>query len=141
MGIFSNQEEWPKDRWPNFSLSEMRCKETGICFLDESFMDKLQLLRSKLESPLTITSGYRDVTHPIEAAKIKGGKPGGAHTTGKAVDIACDRELAYDVLSLALSLNFTGVGIKQKGDGRFLHLDTITSEDNFHVPRPTIWSY
>jgi uncharacterized protein YcbK (DUF882 family) len=141
MGTFSNPSDWPKERWPNFSVHEMKCKETGICFVDESFMDKLQLLRSDLDRPLTITSGYRDVTHPIEAAKIKSGKPGGAHITGKAVDIACDRELAYEVLARATKYGFTGIGIKQKGDGRFLHLDTISDEDNFHVPRPTIWSY
>jgi len=135
------QETWPKDRYPNFGFSEFCCTHTGKCVMDEGLLEKLQQIRWALGSPLTVTSGYRDPSHPIEAAKIAAGGPGGAHTTGKAVDIACDREFAFQVLSAAIKAGFTGIGIKQSGSGRFLHLDTIGPEDNFHVPRPTIWSY
>jgi zinc D-Ala-D-Ala carboxypeptidase len=135
------QEEWPQERWPNFSPDELRCKETGELVLCEDMMDALQQLRWALGSPLVITSGYRSPSHSIEAAKIAKGGPGGAHTTGKAVDIACDRAFAYQVLSSALRAGFTGIGVQQKGDGRFLHLDYIRPGDGFHVPRPSIWSY
>jgi hypothetical protein len=33
----------------------------------------------------------------------------------------------------------TGVGVNQKGSGRFIHLDIV--EGNEHVSRPSIWSY
>jgi hypothetical protein len=36
---------------------------------------------------------------------------------------------------------FTGIGIQQTGEGRFIHLVDIQPEDEFHVPRPWIWSY
>tara|TARA_R100000773_G_C4219398_1_gene117991 strand:- start:1606 stop:1917 length:312 start_codon:yes stop_codon:yes gene_type:complete len=103
-------------------------------------MDKLQEMRSKC-GPLRVTSAYRSPSHTIEAEKIKKSGKGGAHTTGRAIDIACDREKAYNILGVAMELGFTGIGVKQSGDGRFLHLDIIDAEDDFHVPRPTIWSY
>ena len=40
------QENWPADRWPNFSFDECKCKQTGECYLDDEFMDKLQELRT-----------------------------------------------------------------------------------------------
>jgi len=37
------------------------------------------------------------------------------------------------VLRLAMHLQFTGIGVQQKGSGRFVHLD-LRKE-------PTVWSY
>ncbi len=135
------EDTWPKDRWPNFSFKEMACQHSGICDIDESFMDKLQELRNRIGFGLVVSSGYRDKTHPIEAEKISKSGNGGAHTTGKAVDLRVARESAYNVLKHAMALEFTGIGVAQTGEARFLHLDDIQPEDNFHVPRPTIWSY
>ncbi len=135
------ESEWPEDRWPNFSHAEMRCSQTGMCRLDDEFMDKLQKLREAVGKPLTITSGYRSMDHSIEAAKIEDSKPAGSHTTGKAVDVACERGFAYQVLFAAIKLGFTGIGVQQSGSRRFLHLDTVGVDDNFHVPRPALWSY
>lgn len=135
------ESEWPEDRWPNFSHAEMRCSQTGMCRLDDEFMDKLQKLRDAVGKPLTITSGYRSIDHSIEAAKIEDSKPAGSHTTGKAVDVACERGFAYQVLFAAIKLGFTGIGVQQSGSRRFLHLDTVGVDDNFHVPRPALWSY
>ena len=112
-----------------------------MCRVDDEFMDKLQKLREAVGKPLTVTSGYRSIDHTIEAAKIADGKPAGSHTTGKAVDVACERGFAYQVLFAAVKLGFTGIGVQQSGSRRFLHLDTVGVEDNFHVPRPALWSY
>ena len=137
------EQTWPSSRWPNFSFREMACQHSGICKLDEQFMDKLQTLRENVGFGLTVSSGYRDKTHPIEHAKIKEGKApnGGAHASGKAVDLAIAGEKAYKVLKEALEVGFTGIGVSQTGTKRFLHIDCITEEDGFHAPRPTIWSY
>lgn len=48
----------------------------------------------------------------------------GTHSRGIAVDIAISGADALRLLDLALELGFTGVGVQQKGEGRFLHLDT-----------------
>ena len=124
------------DLYDNFNEVEFTCKHSGKNEMQHSFMSKLQALRVAYGKPMRITSGFRDVTHPIEAKKPK---KNGAHTTGLAADIGVDRGDAYEVLRLAFELGFTGIGVNQKGGSRFIHLDTI--ENNEAQPRPTIWSY
>ena len=119
-----------------FSMHEFKCSHTGKCDMNPEFIDKLNNLRLAFGKPMKINSGFRDVTHPIEAKKKNGG---GAHTTGKAADISVAREDAFYLLSLALQKGFTGIGIQQKGSGRFIHLDTLQNTEE--RPRPTIWSY
>jgi len=138
------EKTWPSSRWPNFSFGEMACKHSGLCKIDGDFMDKLQDLRTKVGFSLTISSGYRDVTHPIEKEKIDAGKnpKGGSHARGKACDLKVRGWEAYAVLKAAMELGFTGVGISQTGKkGRFIHLDNIGEADDYPVPRPALWSY
>ena len=118
--------------WPYryFTPAEMACKHTGECKMDPAFMLRLERLRERYGKPLPVTSGYRAPSHPAEARKPGGP---GTHSRGIAVDIAISGPDALRLLDLALELGFTGIGVQQKGEGRFLHLDTRDS--------PTIWSY
>lgn len=123
-----------------FKLSELKCK-CGQCGssgyeMDIDFMQKLDQLRESVGFPLSLSSAYRCPKHNISTSTTGAD---GAHTTGKAVDIAVAREQAYVVMGAALKLGFTGIGVNQKGASRFIHLDTLTKIDNF--PRPTLWSY
>ena len=118
-----------------FKESEFVCSHTGNVAMQQPFLDQLNVLRETYGKPLRITSGYRDPTHPIEAKK----KTPGAHTTGQAVDLAVSRGDAYNLLVIALNMGFTGIGVAQKGNGRFIHLDALTASSTH--PRPTIWSY
>ena len=119
-----------------FTQYEFKCSHTGQCDMDPEFIRKLNELRTAFGKPMKITSGYRHTTHPIERKK----KTLGAHTTGQAADIAVLREDACHLLRIALNTGFfNGIGIQQKGSGRFIHLDTI--EHSSSRPRPTIWSY
>ena len=120
---------------PYFTSEEMKCSHTGLEKMDAEFMEMLTELRVAYAKPMLVTSAYRDATHPIEAKKTKPG----AHATGKAADIAVERGEAYEVLKLALEIGFTGIGVAQKGSGRFLHLDICNSDDG--MIRPTVWSY
>jgi zinc D-Ala-D-Ala carboxypeptidase len=126
--------DWTK--YPNFSKAEFDCKHTGNNEMQHSFMELVQLLRTAYGKSMRVSSGYRDPKHPIEARKAG---VSGAHTTGLACDFAVERGDAYTVLKLALELGFTGIGIQQKGSGRFIHLDTIPN--SAVQPRPTVWSY
>ena len=117
----------------NFSQEEFACKHTGANGISLELVDKLQLMRDLYKKPIIITSGYRSPEHPIEKSKDKPG----AHTEGLAVDISCEKGDAYELLGLALQLDFTGIGVNQKGNGRFLHLDISKNRK----PRPTVWSY
>lgn len=109
----------------HFSKKELQCKHTGKCNMDSVFMGMLETLREDYGKPMIITSGYRDITHPEEASKNKkeGALPSD-HTIGAAVDISCSLSQAKQILTLALNIGFTRVGIKQHGpfNGRFLHL-------------------
>jgi uncharacterized protein YcbK (DUF882 family) len=122
--------DWSK--YPNFKADEFSCKHCGQNKMQPEFMDKLQELRNLYCKPMKITSGYRCPKHPIEAAK----KASGAHSTGLAADIGVDGSEAHKILSLAMQLGFTGIGVQQKGAGRFIHVDTVKSP-----PRPNVWSY
>jgi len=117
-GQSSPKLDWT--RYPNFKESEFKCSATGKCQMQPELLDRLQALRSELGKPLTITSGYRDKTHPIEAAK----PVPGYHARGMAADIACGANQAYTLVALALKHGFTGIGISQKSSlPRFIHLD------------------
>tara|TARA_R110000803_G_scaffold28051_1_gene65229 strand:- start:1593 stop:1985 length:393 start_codon:yes stop_codon:yes gene_type:complete len=125
-------------RWKYFSEEELRCKGTGEVKMMEEFMNKLILLREKLNQPMVISSGYRTPEHNERI----GGSKKSAHILGKAVDIVCSGEKAHAILTLALELGFTGIGVKQHGDhkSRFIHLDTVDNGVE-GIPRPWVWSY
>ena len=104
--------------------------------MNKDFMRKLQALRTEAGIPFDIMrgSGYRDPTHPIEAAKDYPGE----HALGKAADIPLRGHDADKVLELSYKHGFTRRGISQRGNSYFLHLGTATKEDGFPCP---LWSY
>jgi len=122
--------DWTKV--PNFKAAEFNCSHCGKNEMKPDFMAKLQALRTTYGKPMRVTSGYRCPQHPIEAKKTAPG----AHASGCAVDIGVEGADAHRLLTLAMAAGFTGVGVQQKGTGRFLHLDTLTAGT-----RPTVWSY
>jgi len=119
-----------------FTDDELKCSCCGKNEMHPEFMQKLNKLREEFNEPMIVTSAYRCPSHPIEAAKD--GDTPGPHTTGKAIDIAISHYPAYRLFMLAIQHDFTGIGVSQKGDSRFLHLDTLTHPTHY---RPTIWSY
>tara|TARA_Y100001951_G_scaffold1015_1_gene659 strand:+ start:1016 stop:1429 length:414 start_codon:yes stop_codon:yes gene_type:complete len=130
-------DNWDRKLWPNFSHEEMACSHCGKNEMDDLFMSALQQIRTATGA-LTVTSGFRCPDHPVEDAK---GKPG-AHTFGKAVDLAVQGAKALSVVKMALEYGMTGIGVAQQGGGRFIHLDMMhNTDDGGRFPRPTIWSY
>ena len=118
-----------------FTMDEMSCTHCGAYEMDDTFMQRLDQLREDMGFAFPVTSGYRCSKHPIEARK----KAPGAHTTGKAIDIGVSGNDAYILIEAAIRDNFTGIGINQKGNNRFIHLDIIPHSSS--SPRPWIWSY
>ena len=100
-------------------------------------MERIETLRVLYGKPLKVTSAARC---PEYNAKVSGTGRTGPHTTGRAIDFGIERGDAYKLLSLALSMpHFTGIGVNQKGDKRFLHLDDLNNAPG--QARPTCWSY
>jgi len=69
-----------------FKQHEFDCTHigTGGDKMDPAFVHKLDELRERCGFSFRITSGWRDLTHPVESKKEKGG----THTQGIACDIA-----------------------------------------------------
>ena len=128
--------EW--HQLPNFGKEEFSCS----CGCDRADMDKnfifsLQALRTKLNAPVFITSGYRCENHPIEKAKIDAGGKAGTHSLGLAVDISVPTGyLRYRLLQASMG-GFTGIGIADKQG--FVHLDMALEKHGFN--RPNLWTY
>ncbi len=84
---------------------------TALC------QEVLEPLRSEF-GPLTITSGYRSVTHNAAV----GGAPGSKHIYGMAADIAADDDMQIRLATAASKLPHTGgIGI-YPGQG-LVHID------------------
>ena len=120
-----------------FSREELKCKcGCDTCEMDEAFLTKLDLLRFRYGKPIYLNSAYRCPEHN----KKVGGVGDSPHTQGLGVDIRCDRQNAYQILKLVMALRFSGIGISQKGDGRFIHIDD--QQSNSKGTRPNwLWSY
>ncbi len=115
-----------------FTEEELACQHCGERKTDADFMKLIDYLRDQAGFPFVVTSGYRCPDHPIE---VKKNAPG-AHTTGKAIDIAVQGERALRLIELAQQAGIKRIGVNQKGGGRFIHLDVCDDR-----PSPAIWSY
>ena len=116
-----------------FKIEEFDCKHTGKNEMVPEFLEKIDHLRDECGFPFVVTSGYRDKTHPVEAAK----KAAGVHSQGIACDIkvntgyqryvllkkAFEQEISKGSGKSTISINITGVGGTEIKD--------ITSRDTF----------
>ena len=122
----------------NFKPYELECKcGCGDGKMDKGFMELVEQLRTEYAAPLAISSAYRCPAHNVSVSSTG---PAGPHTSRKAMDFRVNRGQAYKLLFIAMKLGFTGIGVAQRGGGRFLHLDTLQNHETAG-PRPTIWSY
>ena len=119
-----------------FSIKELACQHCGEEGMNEDFMAKIEFLRQELGFPFVVTSAYRCKDHPIEAKKTSGP---GAHSSGRAIDIAVRGEEAHKLLKKAFSMGLGGIGVNQKGSSRFIHLDDL--DQSASHTRPWVWSY
>jgi len=116
-----------------FTDEELSCKCCGEYKFKQATLLRLNNLRDFCGFPFKINSGYRCESYNKKKGYTQ------THSTGQAVDIALTHKQAYIVISNAKKYGFTGIGVKQKGHGRFIHLDDLKEAGN--RPRPHIWSY
>ena len=95
--------------------------------MDDAFLERLDQLREECGFPFTITSGFRDETHPNEARK----ETPGTHNQGIAADIKVSNGTErMNIVHQALKMGFGGIGIAKT----FVHVDTRTTT-------PVMWTY
>lgn len=120
----------------NFTPNEVVCKCGCGMLPEQDFMDKVQIVRDIVGFPLPVASGARCPKHN---AAVSSTGDNGPHTTGRALDVTARGEQAFRVVYAMLVAGFTGIGVQQKGDKRFIHGDDLPDAPG--RPRPTIWSY
>ena len=123
-----------------FKPEELKCN-CDDCYsvgeeMSDTFMRKIEFIRGQLGFPFYVMSAYRcsQYNNKVSTTGLNG-----PHTTGRAMDIGVRGEKAYELVKEAYLAGFTGIGIQQTGESRFIHLDDLTPADGF--PRPFIWSY
>ena len=110
-----------------FKIEEFDCQETGNNEISVELVNKLDELREACGFSFTITSGYRDPSHSIEAKKSKPG----THEQGIAADFkVADGAQRMAVVANAVKLGFTGIGVAKS----FVHVD-------IRETTPVLWCY
>ena len=114
-----------------FTDEETGCR-CGKCRRSQGMKSEVlrraDILRRMCGFPLNMSSGYRCPLHP---------KASIPHS-GFAFDIKISHRKAYILVQNAMLMGFSGIGIHQKGNDRFIHLDDCMPQDG--MPRPHIWS-
>lgn len=122
-------------RWDFFSLQtdpKLACGCCGEMAMQHSFMLKLDSIRRAVGRPFLVTSGYRCPKNNNLVSKTGFTGP---HTTGRAIDIACDSRLRYLIVEQALIQGMTRIGVASN----FIHLDDLTLVDGY--TDKVIWTY
>lgn len=119
--------------YENFSKSEFDCKHTGKNCMRPEFMDILQQIRTAWGKPMSINSGYRHDTHPIEVIKPEPGE----HYFGVAADIDVRGQDVIELIMIAYGHGIRRLGIYQNPRMKFLHIGMGDKDLNFP---PAIWT-
>lgn len=102
-----------------FKDAEFACKcgcGRGMKDMDQSFMNRLDMLRTSYGLPMILTSAFRCNNWNMKCK----GEPKSMHLQGKAVDIACaESDKRHKIVSIATSL-----GMSVGCDGSFVHVDS-----------------
>ena len=107
-----------------FTSNEFDCHGSGCCsstLINPELVKYLQKIREHFNAPITITSGYRCLTHNNRV----GGATGSRHTKGDAADIVVKGVSPREVAKYAESIGIKGIGLYEtSADGFFTHIDT-----------------
>jgi uncharacterized protein YcbK (DUF882 family) len=125
----------------NFTREEFLCKHTGREGIRQELVDTLQAIRTAFGAPITVTSGYRDPSHPAERNKPKGSYS--AHVEGVAADIAIPPGQTERLYALILARpEVKGVGYS--AESNFFHLDLRKTQKRifwkYRAGVPTVWN-
>lgn len=122
-------------RWTHFKPSEIACRHCQQLPepLDVDILDRLELLRSTVDKPLHVNSGYRCRAHNL----IVGGAAYSQHKS-LAFDLALGDHQLDHLYTSALDVGFLGIGL----GSTFIHLDMRRPVDGRVIPhRFTLWHY
>lgn len=99
---------------PHFALSELWSHDDHSFVQNDPALDLLEALRLRV-GPLVVVSGYRSPAHNMAVH----GAAHSLHVQGRAFDLAWGSYGRFELLSEALAVGFTGIGLYST----WLHLD------------------
>jgi uncharacterized protein (DUF488 family) len=113
-----NPRENDRQITPHFKASEFACRHCGRTLIDERLVRGLEELRIVKNEPITITSGYRCIDHPLS-----NGRETSQHTIGRAADFIFGNkfniiEVFNDIIQIP---EIRRIGIYSGG---YIHVDT-----------------
>lgn len=118
----------------HFKASEFKCPCCGITYIEQAFVDMLEMARRVADTPFRINSGCRCRKHNREV----GGKEDSAHIFDDglrscAADIqATDSATRFKILYSLMLVGFTRFGIADS----FIHVDGSKFK-----PQRVVWLY
>ena len=105
----------------NFKVKEFACRDgSDKVLIDVDLVAKLQDLRTYLNKPITITSGYRTDSYNKQC----GGADNSYHLKGQAVDIYCSGVKPIVIALWAEFNGLGGIGLYLDRTQEFVHIDT-----------------
>jgi len=122
---------------PHFSVSEVRSKGNGNCYIRSTLLHGLESLRTIIGRPIVLVNGYRD---PVENKRV-GGASRSLHMWGLAVDIS-SRVVNVPLAEMKALGLFSGIGVN-RSTGLSSHLDMrhLTGYHKATPRNPSVWFY
>ena len=117
---FKKGENKQLSRHFNSKEFECNCKQCEINYIDEDFIEKIEIVREEYGKPIKVNSGYRCPAHN----KAIGGAANSSHTSGMAGDV-CPIVVTLDSLDELYDICYDV--FDNIGDGRnkgFVHVDS-----------------
>lgn len=106
-----------------FKVKEFACKDgSPVVFIDSYLVDILDILRTRIEKPVIITSGYRTPTRNKEV----GGAKYSYHMRGRAADIRVNGMTAKEIANELNKIVPNECGIIVYNG--WVHIDTRTKK-------------
>jgi len=112
---------------PYFTYGMFRCSKcisNHMCIDTIRLLEKARTLSQAIYPPIhyKIVHGYVCNTHIHHYSKVEGNKIANTHTTGRAVDIACNDSISrYSILYGLLNSGISRIGIYSN----HIHVDTV----------------
>ena len=105
----------------NFRFKEFKSRSNPAIYISRELVDVLQAIRTKLNKPINVNSGYRTLEHN----KSVGGSTNSAHLIGCAADISSPAVPARDIAQLAQQLYGKRIAIGLHTKENYVHIDTV----------------
>lgn len=118
----------------NFSSDEFKCGcGCGDSYMNSRFVTRLQVFRDVMGIPVSIIKGGG------YACKKSSKDKDDIYREGIAAVTKIKKDLLFKAVNIAMSVGFTGIGVKEKNGQIHLHLDDAEGNADKRT-RPMMWA-